>query len=326
MKALRSALHGFLLVVLAVSTGAAWAQAQDYPSKPIRIVTPFPPGGSTDVLARMIADGFTQAWSRPAIVDSRPGGNTLIAAENVARSAPDGHTLFITIDFTLALTKALYAKLAFDPDRDFSYISLLVTQPLLIITNPKSVSASSLQELIRYSKANPGKLNVGLGAIVSQLVYEQMKTVAGLNAELISYRGSVPTTAAVLAGDVQSAVDAPFTHIPHIKDGRLTGLAVTARSRMPSLPQVPTVFEAGIPQLEIYSWFGLVAPADTPMPVINKLNQEVRKILARAEVKARLADFALDTSPSSPEEFAGAVKAFSDKWVPVVKRAGIKFD
>ena len=224
-----SCLMAFLvsfLVLLATNTFA-----QSYPTKPVRIVTPFPPGGSADVLGRAVADKLAEAWRQPVLVESRPGGNTIIAANYVAQSAADGYTLFLPIDFTLALAKSLFSKLPYDPEQAFSPITMLATQPLVLLGNPQKIPARTLQELITHAKANPGKLNVGVGAIVSQLFYEALKAEAGINAEVINYRGSQPTTAALVAGDVNIAVDALLTHLPFIKEGRSIPIVVSSRTR-----------------------------------------------------------------------------------------------
>ena len=315
----------FCLIPLLISF-ATGAFAQGYPNKPVRIVSPFPPGGSADVLGRAVADKLAEAWRQPVLVESRPGGNTIIAANHVAQSAPDGYTLFLPIDFTLALAKALFAKLPYDPDQAFAPISMLATQPLLIFGNPQKLPAQNLQDLIKHAKANPGKLNVGVGAIVSQLFYEAIKAEAGVNAEVINYRGSQPTTAALVAGDVNFAVDALLTHMPFIKEGRTVALVVSSKTRMAQLPQTPTVAEQGFPQLETSSWFALVAPGRTPKDIIDKVNAGVSAALAMPDVRARMNEYAMTVASSTPEELQATVKAFEDRWAPVVKRAGLKLD
>ncbi|MFN0303504.1 MAG: Bug family tripartite tricarboxylate transporter substrate binding protein [Burkholderiales bacterium] len=305
---------------------AASAFAQSYPTKPVRIVTPFPPGGSADVLGRAVADKLAEAWRQPVLVESRPGGNTIIAANHVAQSAPDGYTLFLPIDFTLALAKSLFAKLPYDPDQAFAPITMLATQPLLLFGNPQKLPAQTLQDLIKHAKANPGKLNVGVGAIVSQLFYEAIKAEAGVNAEVINYRGSQPTTVALVAGDVNFAVDALLTHMPFIKEGRTVALVVSSNARMVQLPQTPTVAEQGFPQLEMSTWFALVAPGRTPKDIIDKVNAGVSATLAMPDVRARMSEYAMTVGSSTPEELQATAKAFGDKWAPVVKRAGLRLD
>jgi tripartite-type tricarboxylate transporter receptor subunit TctC len=315
-----------LILAAAVAAPAVGFAQPAYPNKPIRIVTPFPPGGSTDILARVIGDKLQESLKQPVIVDSRPGGNTLIAAGHVAQAAPDGYTLMIGIDFTLALTKALYRQLPFDPDRDFAPISLLTTQPLLLLGNPKNLPAKTVPELVTYAKGTSNKLNVGSGAVASTLVWEALKASTGVNGELINFRGSQPTTTALVAGDVNLAVDAPLTNLPFIKEGRITPLAVTSRNRMAALPQTPTVAELGLPALEMQSYFFLVAPARTPREVVTKLNGEMRRIMALPDVQARLSEFALTATSSTPEELQALIKSFSDQWSPVVRRANIRLD
>jgi tripartite-type tricarboxylate transporter receptor subunit TctC len=319
-----SRLRRMMLGAALAAPVAGFAQAP-YPNKPIRIVTPFPPGGSTDVLARAIGDKLQESLKQPVVVDSRPGGNTLIAAGHVAQAAPDGYTLMIAIDFTLALTKGLYRQLSFDPDRDFAPVSLLTTQPLLLLANAQ-MPAKTVPEVIAYAKANPNKMNVGSGAVVSTLVWEAMKAATGITGELINFRGSQPTTAALVAGDVNLAVDAPLTNLPFIKEGRITPLAVTSRTRMPALPDTPTVVELGLPSMELASYFCLVAPARTPRDILTKLNQEIRRITALPDVQAKLSQFALTATSSTPEELQALIKSFSDQWMPVVSRANIRLD
>ena len=315
-----------LILGAALAAPAAGFAQPAYPNKPIRIVTPFPPGGSADVLARVIGEKLQESLKQPVVVDSRPGGNTLIAAGYVAQAAPDGYTLMIAIDFTLALTKALYRQLPFDPDRDFAPVSMLTTQPLLLLSNPKTLPAKTGPELVAYAKANVGKLNVGVGAVTSTLVWEAMKASTGINGELINYRGSQPTTTALLAGDTNVAVDAPLTNLPFIKEGRITALAVTSRTRMAALPQTPTVLELGLPAMEFLSYFCLVAPARTPRDIVVKLSAEMRRIMAMPDVQARLGEFALTATSSTPEELQAMIKGFSDQWSPVVRRANIRMD
>jgi tripartite-type tricarboxylate transporter receptor subunit TctC len=315
---------GCLMALLCTLATGAFAQA--YPSKPVRIVHPFPPGGSADVLARALADKLQETWKQPVLVEPRPGGNTVIAANHVAQAAPDGYTLLLPIDFTIALAKALFAKLPYDPDQAFAPITMLATQPLLFFGNPQKLPAKNLQELISYAKANPGKLNIGLGAIVSQLFYEALKAEAGVNAEVINYRGSQPTTAALVAGDVNFSSDGLVSYLPFIKEGRVVGLAVSTKTRIPQLPQILTVAEQGYPQLEMVTWFALAAPGRTPKDVIDKINSSVATVLAMPDIRSRMADFAMTVGTSTPDEMQATVKAFSDRWTPVVKRVGLKLD
>jgi tripartite-type tricarboxylate transporter receptor subunit TctC len=320
----RLGLAGCLIALLCTFAGGAFAQA--YPSKPVRIVHPFPPGGSADVLARALADKLQDVWKQPVLVEPRPGGNTIIAANHVAQAAPDGYTLFLPIDFTIALAKVLFSKLPYDPDQAFTPITMLATQPLLFFGNPQKLPAKNLQELISYAKANPGKLNIGLGAIVSQLFYEALKAEAGVNAEVINYRGSQPTTAALVAGDVNFSSDGLVSYLPFIKEGRIVGLAVSTKTRIPQLPQILTVAEQGYPQLEMVTWFALAAPGRTPKDVIDRINSSVATVLAMPDLRARMAEFAMTVGASTPDEMQATIKAFSDRWSPVVRRVGLKLD
>jgi len=327
MSTMVTARRGRALCCLALLVAFATnALAQGYPAKPVRIVSPFPPGGSADVLGRAVADKLQEVWKQPVLVESRPGGNTIIAANHVAQAPADGYTLLLPIDFTLALAKALFAKLPYDPDQAFAPITMLATQPLLFFGNPNKLPARNLRELVTYAKANPGKLNIGLGAIVSQLFYEALKAEAGISAEVINYRGSQPTTAALVAGDVNFSSDGLVSYLPFIKEGRIIPLAVSSKTRMQHLPQAPTVGEQGYPQLEMVTWFALAAPARTPKDVIDKVNGSVATVLAMPDVRARMAEIALTVGASTPEEMQATIKAFSDRWTPVVKRVGLKLD
>ncbi len=315
---------GCLMALLCSLATGAFAQA--YPSKPVRIVHPFPPGGSADVLARALADKLQETWKQSVLVESRPGGNTIIGANHVAQAAADGYTLFLPIDFTLALAKVLFSKLPYDPDQAFAPITMLATQPFFFMGNPQKLPAKNLQELIAHAKANPGKLNVGLGAIVSQLFFEALKAEAGVDAVIINYRGSQPTTAALVAGDVDFSSDALVTYLPFIKEGRVVPLTVSSKTRIPQLPNTPTVGEQGFPQLEMVTWFALAAPGRTPKDVIDKVNSATTAVLAMPDIRARMADFGMTVGASTPEEMQATIKAYSDRWSPVVRRLGLKLD
>jgi tripartite-type tricarboxylate transporter receptor subunit TctC len=312
-----------LLFAVTASVVPQTALAQTYPSRAVHIIVPFPPGGPSDTLGRIAGQKLAERLGQSVIIDNRPGGNTLIGAELVARSAADGYTLLLPIDSTLTMNQALYAKLPYDPVKSFAPISLLTRQSLLVSAHPK-LGIKSLKELIAYAKANPGKINYATGAITSQVAGELLKTVAGINIVNVLYKGGAPAFQALLAGDVEMAITDTLIAIPHLKEGRVYGLATTGSQRAQALPELPTVAEQGYADYEVRYWFGLVAPARTPRPVIEKLNNETRAVLGLADVKTRLAAAGLEVNPTTPEEFAEIVKTESDRWAKVIRAAGIQ--
>jgi tripartite-type tricarboxylate transporter receptor subunit TctC len=320
-------------VALLLAAGAAtfavlsapMAHAQAYPTKPIKIITPVPPGGPSDIVARLYGQKLTEKWGQPVIIENRPGGNGVIAAELAAKSAPDGYTLFQTIDFVLTMNQAMYAHLLYDPVKSFAPVSLLTTQVSQISTNPK-FPAKSLKDVVEYAKANPGKINFGYSVINGLVLLEQFKAMAGIEVTNVPYKGASAIIPALLAGDIDMDVSEIPTHAPHIKAGRMRGLATTGPSRSATLPDVPTVAEAGYPGLDGTFWFGLVAPAGTPKAIVDKLNAELNTILRLPEIRERLAASGMDSAPSTPEQFAALIKADSEKWSKVIRAAKIHLD
>jgi len=276
-------------------------------------------------LARLLGQKLTEKWGQQVIVDNRPGGNTIIGAELAAKSAPDGHTLLQTIDFTLTMNQALYATLPYDPVKSFAPVSLLTMQSLQLSVNPK-FPAKSLKELVEYAKANPGKINYGTGAITSQIAGELFKSVAGVEMTNIPFKGAALVLQPLLSGEIDMAISDIPTLAPHIKAGRLRGLATTGPIRAQALPDLPTIAESGYPGFEVRYWFGLVAPAATPKYIIDKLNAEVSIILGLSEIRERLAGAGLEPSPGTVEQFAALIKADADKWSKVIRAAKIRLD
>ncbi len=310
----------------AVAAPAVYAQAT-FPTKPIRIVVPFPAGGTTDILARAVAQKLTETGGQPVVVDNRPGAGGNIGAELVAKSPPDGYTLLMGTVGTHAINPSLYARMPYDHQKDFAPVILVAGVPNVLVINP-AVPANSVQELIAYGKANPGKLNFassGSGTSI-HLAGELFKTMSGVQMTHVPYKGSAPALADLLGGQVQLMFDNLPSALPQIKGGKLKALAVTSAQRASALPDVPTIAEAGLPGFEATSWFGLLAPAGTPKDVIAKLNGEVAKWLASPEAREKLASQGAIAAGKTPEDFTAHIVAETAKWQKVVKESGAKVD
>lgn len=301
------------------------ASAQTYPSKPVRIVISFPPGGITDVLARQLAQKFQDNMGHPAIVDNRPGGNFVIAAEAAAKAAPDGHTLFMAVDSTFTLNPIQFSKLPYDPERDFAPISLVALQSLFLVASAKAPGAN-FREVIAHAKANPGKVTFGSSALAAQLIGEQIKVNLGVNMLHVPFKGSPPMLQALLSGDIDFAITTFLPYASYTKDGRLHGLATTGSNRESPAPDSPTLTELGFPELEYRLWFGLFAPSGTPRPILARLQAETVKALNDPEARKRLVSAGLDPASSTPEQLAERIRNDLAKWSKVVKSAGIKLN
>jgi tripartite-type tricarboxylate transporter receptor subunit TctC len=321
-----SVLHRSVLAVVLMLV-AAVSSAQTYPTKPIRLVVPFPPGGATDILARDVAQKLTEAWGQSVIVDNRPGAGGNIGSELVAKSAPDGYTLEMGTVGTHAINASLYAKMPYDHVKDFTPVILVAGVPNVLVVTP-SLPVNSVAELIAYAKANPGKLNFassGNGTSI-HLSGELFKVMAGVQMTHIPYKGSAPALQDLIAGQVQLMFDNLPPSLPQIKAGKLRALAVTSLARAPALPDVPTLAESGLPGFEASSWFGILAPAGTPAPIVAKLNAEVAKWLATPEAKEKLLKQGANPAGGTPEDFAKHIAAETAKWAKVVKDSGAKID
>ena len=297
--------------------------ARIYPGKAIRIIVPFPPGGAGDIQARIIADNLTRRFDQQAIVENRPGGNTIIAAELVAKAVPDGHTLLMAIDSTLVMNQSLYRKLPYDTLKDFAPITLTAFgSPILVVnaaTGPKSV-----EELIKMARANPGKLSFGAGVITTQLAAELFKSMAQVEILHVPYKGSAPTVQGLLSGDVTMIVDGISANLPHINSGRFRVLGNFGSRPGAALPNVPTMAAAaGLPGLEVKIWHALVAPAGTPPNVIAQLELEVVRHLRTQEVREKLATFGLEVDGSSSGSLAAYIRSETERWAKIIKQAGI---
>jgi tripartite-type tricarboxylate transporter receptor subunit TctC len=317
---MRTAIAGILLAL-----GIAPALGQTYPNKPIRILIAQAPGSATDVISRVVGNRLSEALGQPIIVEARPGAGGAVGTEAAAKSAPDGYTLFMANNSTHGSNPAVYPKLPYDAVNDFAPISFVASVPYVLVVEP-SLPVNSVQELIALAKSRPGKINyasAGNGS-THQFCAELLKSTAGIDVVHIPYKGSPPGIAAVLAGEV-SLMFANLTDVgSQIKSGRVKPLAVTTLKRAELLPNVPTMVEAGVPDFEITSWFGLLAPAGTPAPLVGRLNAEMVKVLARDDVKSTLGAQGLDVRSSSPEQFAAHIKSEIARFTKIARTAGIK--
>jgi tripartite-type tricarboxylate transporter receptor subunit TctC len=301
------------------------ALAQNYPAKPIRILIGQAPGSATDVVSRVVGNRLSESLGQPIVVEARPGAGGVIGTEAAARSAPDGYTLFMGNNSTHGSNPALYAKLPYDAVNDFAPIAFVASVAYVLVVDP-SLPVSSVQELIALAKSRPGKLNyasAGNGS-THHFCGELLKSMAGIEMTHVPYKGSGPAIAGLLGGDV-SLMFANVADIgSQIKGGKVKPLAVTTAKRAGMLPDVPTMAEAGLPDFEIQSWFGLLAPAGTPPAIVARLNAETVKVLERADVKATLAAQGLEVAPGNPEQFAAYIKNEIARFSRIGKAAGIK--
>jgi len=306
----------------AATLAAATALAQSYPSKPIHVVVGFPPGGGNDIIARMVGAKMQEAWGQPVVIDNKPGANSIIAAEFVAKSAPDGYTLLVNATGGMSVNPVLYAKLPYDSLKDFVPISMVGSFPLVLVVNP-AVPAKSVEELVAYAKANPGKLNYSAGSTAFQVATEMFKQMTGIDVRHIPYKGSAASITAVIAGDVQmTIVDSPPL-VPQLKSGRVRALAVTTAKRAAALPELPAIAEIA-PGYEMALWIGVFAPAGTPQEIAAKLTSEVRRIVGLPDIRDRLAGMGVEPLGNTSEETAEWIRREIARYGPVVKTAGIK--
>jgi tripartite-type tricarboxylate transporter receptor subunit TctC len=300
------------------------SSAQSYPSQPIKIIVSFAPGGVADNVARAFAAKLNET-GKTAIVENRPGGGGVIGADAVAKSAPDGHTLYIGFNGTLSILPHLMGKLPYDAAKDFSPIILVATMGNLLIVHP-SLPVRTVAELVAYAKANPSKLNVGSPGVGTSdhLASEQFGQDHGLKFALVHYKGAAPAMQDLMAGHVQMMFCIAPLALEQVSAGNVRALAVLSKDRMPSLPDVPTMAEAGVPGLEGGPWFGLMAPASTPRPIIEWLNAEARKAFSSPDVKARLEAQGLTLPLGSPEDFAKHIAAETLRWGDIIRKGNIK--
>ena len=313
-------IFGMFAWLCAVS-GPLWAQGASggYPTKPLRFVLPFPPGGPTDILGRMLAQQLSTQVGQSVVPENRPGAGGNLGAEIAAKSPPDGYTIALCAT-SLALSPALYAKLNYDPVRDFAPISLVATIPNVILVHP-SVPAKSLKELVQLAKKNPGKLNFGSGGLgtSNHLASEMLKGLADIDLVHVPFKGSNMAMVGMMGGQVDMVTIGVPPTLPHIQAGKVRPLAVLSAKRLSSLPDVPTSREAGYDNFEVTTWYGILAPAGTPKPVVARLNGEFVKMMASPDMRSRMRGAGFDTVSSSPEEFAAFIRSEMTRWAKVVK-------
>ncbi|WP_295542584.1 tripartite tricarboxylate transporter substrate binding protein [uncultured Pseudacidovorax sp.] len=321
-----------LALMAAVATGAmpmpAVSQAQAaYPNKPIHIVVPFPPGGSTDVLARRIGDKLASAWGQPVVVDNRAGAGGTVGADYVAKSAPDGYTLLMGVTGSNAIAQALYAKLPYDVVKDFAPVSMVVSAPLVLAVNPE-VKVRTAQEFLALAKSKPGGLSYGSAGngTSMHLTGEMYKQAAGVSMVHIPYRGSAGMLTDLMSGQIQATFGDVLVLLPQIQAGKLRALAVTSKTRHPMLPDVPTLDEAGLKGFEALSWQGLFAPAGTPPEVVEKLSAEVNKAVRSPDVREYFASRGFIVEGTTPAAFKALIEGEVKKWTPIVKYSGARAD
>jgi len=314
------------LVLLVIACLSATALAQSWPTKPVRIVVAYPPGGGIDVMARQLAEKLTASWGQPVIVENKPGANTISATDSVAKTEPDGHTVLMTTDATFSINPHLYAKLPFDTQRDFIPVTMLVLLQQLLIAHP-SLPANSLDELIKLAKAKPGSINYASYGSGSQphLAGEMLKNKAGIDLVHIPYKGISLAVPAVMSGEVQLTFAGIATSTPQLKAGRIKALAIGGPKRSPLFPQVPTFTELGFPEVETHAWFGLFLPAGSPREAVTRIYQDTKKIVEDPEFRQKqLIDKGYEPVGSSPEELAAYIKRDSESRARAVKISGAK--
>ena len=322
---MRSAVQVILACAAVVVSSVA--EAQTYPLKSVRIIVPFPAGGATDIMARLVAQRLSEMWGQQVIVDNRGGAAGTIGSDLAAKSAPDGYTILVGTSSTHAIAQSLYAKLPYDSVKDFAPVIGLATSTIVLSTHP-SVPAKSVRELIALAKAQPNALSFassGSGG-VSHLVAEMFKSQAGIQMLHVPYKGDTQALADLVGGQVSLEFGTALSFIPHIQAGKLKALAVTSLARSPVMSDVPTVAESGLKGFEALQWYGLFAPAGTPREIVARINADTVKTLRTNEMKERLAKLASDVVANTPDEFAAFQKSEINKWAQVVKQSGAHID
>ena len=313
-------------LALAVVFGTSMA-ADSWPSKPIRVVVPFPPGSSPDLVARMLTEKLTVSLGQPVIVDNKPGSGGNIGTGLVAKAAPDGYTLGLSIPGPLAVNTVLYSKMDYDPFTELAAVSLVAVSPNVLVVDPK-LNIGSVKEFIALARAQPGKLNYGSigNGSSSHLTMELLKTLAGIDVVHVPYPGSPQVIAAIVGGQVQVGFVVPGTAMALVQAGRLKAIAVTSADKSQVLPDLPTVAEAGYAGFESSAWLGMVAPAGTPKPIVERLSRELMDIIRSPEVQDKMVKIYFQPVGTSPETLSNLMRAERDRWAPVIKRSGARAD
>lgn len=313
-----------LITAVILGLGAAsGGLAQTYPSKPIRLLVPFPPGGPADILARVIGQKMSEDFGQRVIIDNRPGGNTIIGAELVARAPADGYTLLMAIDSTLSMNPALYTKLPYDPLKDFDPVSLIAIVPTMLMVH-SGVPVNNVQELIALAKSKPGQIMYSSGTIATQLGAELFNSMAGIKMPFVPYKGASLSIIAVMSGEVPVSFNGISSALEGWRAGKVKLIATLGAKRVPQAPDVPTVAESGLPGYEQQVWQSVVVPAGTPRDVIAKLNAELTRIMQLPETQERLSASGLVPTSSTPEELGAYIRSETTKWSKVIKNLGLK--
>ena len=317
----------FRLILLAALAAPLFAHGQAYPSKAVRIINPFAPGGATDIIARHMAQKLTEAWGQPVVVENRAGASGALGVEHVAKSAADGYTLLIATQTTHAANPALYAKLPYDAAKDFAPLTLAGSTPLALLVHP-TLPVRDVRELLEHVKKNPGKLAYASGGngTSQHLTMELLKTMTGSYMVHIPYKGAGPAMTDFLGGQVNLMFDNLPTALPHVKSGKLKALAVSTAKRSALAPELPTMAESGLAGFDLATWFAFFAPAATPRELGERISAEMRRVLAQADTKDRLTGIGVDVAGTTPEELARFHRAELAKWAKIVKDSGAKLD
>jgi len=324
---LRSQYAVLLASLVALALPAAQALAQkSYPNKAIRMIVPFAPGGSNDIMGRLVAAKWTESMGQQVVVDNRPGASGIVGTDLAAKAAPDGYTVLV-MSLTFTVNPSIRSKLPYDTEKDLVPVTLIASAPLILVVHP-SLPVKSVKEFIAYAKANPGKLNFGSGGPGStpHLAGEMLKTMARLEMTHVPYKGGGPALADLVGGQIQLMLENIPSTLPFVKSGRLRVLAVTSKKRSPTVPDVPTLDEAALKGYELTGWNGLFVPRGTPRAIVNQLYAETVKALAAPDVKERLAAMSAEPGGESPEKFAVFIKAEIRKWAKIAKEAGLKVE
>ena len=318
--------HQVLGCVMA-ACATQFACAQNYPSKPIRFYTPYPPGGTTDILARIIGAKLHEAWGQPVIIEAKPGAGGNIGTDFVAKSPADGYTILMGASGPLAINASLFSKLPYDPAKDLAPVVLSASVPLVLVTHP-SLPVKTVREFIALMKARPGQFNYASAGPGSpqHLTAEMFKFMANVEMTHIPYKGSGPAIVDLIGGQIPFAFESMIPILPHVRSEKLRGLAVTSTTRSPVLPQISTVAESGVPGFESIAWYGVVAPAGTPKEIVAKLNAEIVRIANLPDIKKQLMEMGSPPVAGTPDQFGALIRSEIPKWGRVVKQAKVSLD
>jgi tripartite-type tricarboxylate transporter receptor subunit TctC len=314
-----------LLAGLVLASGV-YAQQAAFPNRPIRIVVPFTPGGPADALARMMGQELTPMYGVQIIADNRPGAGGSIGADIVAKAPPDGHTLLLS-NISDAYSNALYKNITYNFQRDFAPVSIIATTPFILVVHP-DIPARSVAELIALARAKPGQITFGSAGtgITSHLAGELFKRMANVEMLHVPYKGQAPATTDLLGKQISLMFNSPVTSLPFVKSGKLRALGVSTAERIPSLPDVPTINESGLPGYDVAIWFGIVAPAATPAPILEQIARDMRTVLRTKPIQEKFAAMGVQPAPTTPAEFARVIRADAEKWTRVIREGNITVD